>query len=68
MASLIGIDWPVNTVGVLPDIDPTRAGYLLPREGEETLARQSLTNAQVLLDHYRVKRGKVMLALCSCLA
>lgn len=55
MATLIGIDWPSNSVGVLPDIDPTRAGYLAPIEGEEALARYSLVNVQVLLEHYLVK-------------
>jgi hypothetical protein len=47
MALLIGIDWPVNSVGVLPDVDPTRPGYLSPRLGEETLARGALVNAKV---------------------
>ncbi|KAH7882746.1 Phosphatidylinositolglycan class N-domain-containing protein [Phlebopus sp. FC_14] len=55
MASLIGIGWPVNSVGVLPDVDPTRPGFLLPRGGEESLARAALVNAQVLLEHYCVK-------------
>jgi len=58
MASLIGIDWPANSVGVLPDVDPTRAGYLAPREGEETLAWYALINAQVLLEHYHMKHGE----------
>lgn len=47
MASLIGINWPVNSVGVLPDVDPTRPGYLSPRSGDETLARSALVNAKV---------------------
>lgn len=47
MAALLGIEWPVNSVGVLPDVDPTLPGYLLPREGDETLARAALVNAQV---------------------
>jgi len=47
MASLLGINWPVNSVGVLPDVDPTRAGYLSPHLGEETLAKVALVNAKV---------------------
>jgi GPI ethanolamine phosphate transferase 1 len=47
MASLIGIDWPINSVGVLPDVDPSRHGYLSPRLGDESLARSALVNAQV---------------------
>jgi GPI ethanolamine phosphate transferase 1 len=49
MAALIGIDWPVNSVGVLPDVDPTRPGYLLPRGGNKTLAQAALVNAKVYL-------------------
>jgi phosphatidylinositol glycan class N len=47
MAALLGIDWPVNSVGVLPDVDPTRPGYLLPREGDRTLAKAAQVNAKV---------------------
>jgi len=47
MSALIGIDWPVNSVGVLPDVDPTRPGYLLPRGGDKTTARAALVNARV---------------------
>ncbi|KAG6863264.1 hypothetical protein C0995_007540, partial [Termitomyces sp. Mi166 len=46
MASLIGIDWPVNSVGVLPDVDPTRPGYLSPELGEESLAQTAFVNAK----------------------
>ncbi|KAF8076905.1 Phosphatidylinositolglycan class N-domain-containing protein [Lyophyllum atratum] len=55
MASLLGIDWPVNSVGVLPDVDPTRPGYLSPRLGDETLAHAALVNAKVILEHYTIK-------------
>lgn len=57
MASLIGIDWPVNSVGVLPDVDPTQPGYLDSSEGEESVARAAATNAKVILEQYRVKHG-----------
>ncbi len=45
MSALIGIDWPVNSVGVLPDVDPTRPGYL--RSEGKGQARAALINAQV---------------------
>ena len=59
MASLIGIDWPVNSVGVLPDVDHTRVGFLNPRGGEEALAHMAFVNTQVLLEHYLIKHGKL---------
>ena len=55
MAALIGIDWPVNSVGVLPDVDTTRPGYL--NIDEYSKARASLINAKVILEQYRVKHG-----------
>ncbi|KAI0920282.1 hypothetical protein AcW1_002067 [Taiwanofungus camphoratus] len=55
MAALIGLDWPVNSVGVLPDVDPTRPGYLLSPGGEEIQARVALVNAKVILEQYQVK-------------
>ncbi|OJA12464.1 hypothetical protein AZE42_10509 [Rhizopogon vesiculosus] len=55
MAALLGINYPVNSIGVLPDIDPTRPGYLLPREGEPALAPVALANAESIVEHYLVK-------------
>ncbi|KAJ3532808.1 hypothetical protein NMY22_g7594 [Coprinellus aureogranulatus] len=55
MAALIGLDWPVNSVGVLPDADPYRPGYLDPSVGEETIAKAALVNAKVILEQYRIK-------------
>ncbi len=53
MSTLIGANWPVNVMGMLPDVDPTRPGYLLPREGEKTLAEAALVNAKVRIGpHY----------------
>lgn len=47
MAVLIGIDWPVNGVGVLPDIDVSRPGFLSSAFDEARLARLALSNAKV---------------------
>jgi hypothetical protein len=55
MASLIGIDWPVNSVGVLPDVDTTRPGYL--NIDDSSKARAALINAKVIFEQYRVKHG-----------
>ncbi|CAL1697714.1 unnamed protein product [Somion occarium] len=58
MSTLIGIDWPVNSVGVVPDVDHTRPGYLLDVDGGKTQAEAALVNARVLLSHYRVKHAR----------
>ncbi|KAJ6520377.1 Phosphatidylinositolglycan class N-domain-containing protein [Mycena sanguinolenta] len=55
MAALVGIDWPVNSVGVLPDVDPNRPGYLLPREGDKMLAKAAQVNAKTIVEQYRIK-------------
>lgn len=47
MSALIGINWPVNSVGVLPDVDPTRAGYLISMDANSTQAHAALINAKV---------------------
>ncbi|KAJ7606827.1 Phosphatidylinositolglycan class N-domain-containing protein [Roridomyces roridus] len=55
MSTLVGIGWPVNSVGVLPDVDPTKPGYLLPREGDKALAQAAQVNAKMIVEQYRVK-------------
>lgn len=55
MATLIGIGWPVNSVGVLPDVDTTRPGYL--KIEDDAKARAAIINAKVILEQYRVKHG-----------
>ncbi|KAF7789089.1 hypothetical protein EIP86_000022 [Pleurotus ostreatoroseus] len=44
MSALLGIDWPANSVGVLPDADHTRPGYLSGSKKEQ--AEASLVNAE----------------------
>jgi len=55
MAALIGTDWPVNSVGVLPDVDTTRPGYL--NIDDSSKAKAALVNAKVIFEQYRVKHG-----------
>ncbi|XP_006456924.1 hypothetical protein AGABI2DRAFT_122803 [Agaricus bisporus var. bisporus H97] len=55
MSALIGTAWPVNSIGVLPDVDPDRYGYLNPGDGEKTLAEAALVNANMILEQYRIK-------------
>ena len=57
MAALVGIDWPVNSVGVIPDVDPTRPGYLRLKDGNKGKAKIGLINAKVILEQYRIKDG-----------
>jgi GPI ethanolamine phosphate transferase 1 len=47
MSALIGTHWPVNAVGVLPDVDPSKEGYLSMRNGETEIAEAGLVNAKV---------------------
>ena len=47
MSALIGIDWPINSVGVLPDVDPTRPGFLGGGDGGMPEAKLALVNAKV---------------------
>lgn len=61
MSALIGTAWPVNSIGVLPDVDPDRYGYLNPGDGEKTLAEAALVNANMILEQYRIKHGKQLL-------
>ncbi|VDC04688.1 unnamed protein product [Peniophora sp. CBMAI 1063] len=55
MSALIGSDWPVNSVGRLPDVDPSQPGFF--DMSEENLALAGLTNVQVLLVHYITKHN-----------
>lgn len=64
MAALLGINIPVNSVGVIPDIDVNVPGYMQLRGGEKAKARAALVNAKVIMEHYRVKHGKLT-AICN---
>ncbi|KAF8496185.1 Phosphatidylinositolglycan class N-domain-containing protein [Russula emetica] len=55
ISALLGTHWPVNSVGVLPDVDPQKDGYLSMRGGEREIAEAVVVNAKVILEHYRVK-------------
>ena len=47
MAALTGIDWPINSVGVLPDADPMKPGFLKTVDGGGSEAKLALVNAKV---------------------
>jgi phosphatidylinositol glycan class N len=47
MSTLLGLDLPVNSVGVLPDVDVSRPGYLALRERD--VAHAAVANAKVRL-------------------
>lgn len=62
MASLVGVDFPVNSVGVVPDVDPHRPGYLKSPDGEKFQAEVSLTNAKVQSNSSK----EILMADCFC--
>jgi len=47
MATLVGINWPINSVGVLPDVDPTKPGFLKSIDGGNLEAKAAFVNAKV---------------------
>ncbi|KAL5485869.1 MCD4 [Sanghuangporus weigelae] len=55
MSTLLGINFPANSVGVLPDVDVEHPGYLYLNEGEAAISRAANANAKSILEHYRVK-------------
>ena len=56
MSALVGIDWPVNSVGVIPDVDRSRPGYLKFAGGAKDQAEASLVNAKVRHALYAAER------------
>jgi len=51
MSALLGAHWPVNSVGVLPDVDPHQDGYLTMRGGEREIAEAAVVNAKVIASY-----------------
>ena len=47
MTALLGIDWPANSVGVLPDVGHNKPGYLKLPGGAKDQAAVVLVNAKV---------------------
>ena len=47
MAALLGVNFPANSVGVLPDVKIDEPGYLRPIDGEKSRARLAIANAKV---------------------
>ena len=55
VSTLLGLDWPINSVGVFPDVDPRKPSFLSPRAGAEKLSNASLTNAKVRIQCYNLQ-------------
>ncbi|KAF5352092.1 hypothetical protein D9758_009433 [Tetrapyrgos nigripes] len=53
MSTLLGLEWPVNSVGVLPGIQASTKGFL--DLSDEEMARAAEVNAKMILEHYCVK-------------
>jgi len=61
MSTLLGLEWPVNSVGVLPGIlpptDPNSPEGGFVSLDEEGIALAAEVNAKVILEQFRVKEG-----------
>jgi hypothetical protein len=66
MAAVLGLDWPVNSVGVLPDVDPDvwGGGYLRMREAGKGRAQVGLVNAQVSSTGRLLRNGRWKIMNC----
>lgn len=47
ISALLGIEWPVHLMGVLPDVDPTKPGFMNFSGGARDQAEAALVNAKV---------------------
>ncbi|CAE6506194.1 unnamed protein product [Rhizoctonia solani] len=58
MSALLGVDWPMNSVGVVPGL-VNGPGYLKEagKRGNEQMARIGVVNARAILEQYRVKHA-----------
>ncbi|KAG8685594.1 Glycosyl phosphatidyl inositol anchor synthesis, partial [Ceratobasidium sp. 394] len=58
MAALLGSNWPMNSVGVVPGL-VDGPGYLKEEDarGYEQMARIAVVNARAILEQYRVKHS-----------
>ncbi|KAJ1300601.1 hypothetical protein OPQ81_002255 [Rhizoctonia solani] len=58
MSALLGVDWPMNSVGVVPGL-VDGPGYLkeTDQRGNEQMARIGVVNARAILEQYRVKHA-----------
>ena len=45
----------MNSIKVIPDVDPTKPGYLKLKDGNKGKAKVTLINAKVILEQYRIK-------------
>ena len=62
MATILGVNFPVNSVGVLPAMTHLEHSYLAPKGGDATKAKSAVVNAKVILEQYRVKHRKSQLS------
>ncbi|CAE6447867.1 unnamed protein product [Rhizoctonia solani] len=58
MSALLGVDWPMNSVGVVPGL-VNGPGYIKETDnrGSEQMARIGVVNARAILEQYRVKHA-----------
>ncbi|KDN41908.1 hypothetical protein RSAG8_07125, partial [Rhizoctonia solani AG-8 WAC10335] len=58
MSALLGVDWPMNSVGVVPGL-VNGPGYIreTDKRGSEQMARIGVANARAILEQYRVSHA-----------